>query len=200
MFALQQQPSKIDSFTPRAEFEGDEKVPAGSVKISVSGHSSLLDNFVPGLRQVLFRKPALQGEQPALFEGDELTQIAFPKLKALKLDEKFPGYRVEISEGLEASKPLALVDCTLSNFSFDTVNGGAVAISFSVACHPDEDQAGALCQLIQQEPYITLIPPTASAQASAQQQLDVGGEGDTLEQQEAAERQRLAELGQTAEA
>lgn len=197
MFALQQQPSKIDSFTPRAEFEGDETVPAGSIKVSVSGHSSLLDNFFPGLRSILFRKPALQGEQPALFEGDELTQIAFPKLKPIKLDEKFPGYRAEIGEGLEASKPLVLTDCTLSNFSFDTISGGAIGISFSIACHPNTDQAGELCQLIQQEPYITLVPPTVVAQDSPQQQLDVGGDGDTLEQQEAAEqaeRDRLVDL------
>lgn len=196
MFELTQQPSKIDSFTPRAEFAGDETVPAGSVRVSLSGHSSLLDNFLPGMRSVLFRKPALAGEQPPLFEGDDLTQIAFAKLKPLGFDEKFPGYRVEISEGLEASTPLVLDKCTLSNFSFKPVNGGAIAISFSVACHPNEDQAGALCQLIQQEPYITLVAPTATAQAEGQQQLNVEPGQDTLDAQEQqAERDRLANLG-----
>lgn len=184
MFSLQQQASKIDSFTPRAEFDGaGETLPAGSLKVTLSGHSSLLDNFLPGMREVLYRKPALQGEQPPLFPGDELTQIAFPKLGDLKLAEKFPGYKVEIGEGLECSKPVVLGDCTLSAFSFETINGGAVGISFSVACHPDEDQAGALCQMVQQERYVTLIPPAATP--AAQQQLDVAPGQDTLDAQEA---------------
>lgn len=185
MFQLAQQPSKIDSFTPRAEFDGEERSPAGSIKISVSGPSSLLDIFLPGMRAVLFRKPALQGEQPPLFPGEELTQVAFPKLGDLKLGEKFPGYKVEIGEGLEFSKPIVLGECTLSTFAFETINGGAVSISFSVACHPDEDQAGALCQMVQQERYVTLIPPSARAAADQQQQLDVSVEADTLDAQEA---------------
>lgn len=192
MFALQQQSAKIDSFTPRAEFDGEERSPAGSIKFSLSGHSNLLDNFLPGMREVLFRKPALQGEQPPLFPGDELTQVAFPKLADLKLAEKFPGYKVQIGEGLECSKPIVLGECTLSAFSFETINGGAIGISFSVACHPDEDQAGALCQMVQQERYVTLVPP----EPVAQQQLDVGPGQDALDAQEAAdEAARLTAAG-----
>lgn len=194
--SLQNTLAKIDSFTPRAEFDGaDSRVPAGSIKITVSGHSSLLDTFFPGLRQVLFRKTDLAGEQIPLIAGDDLTQVAFPKLKPLKLAEKFPGYTVELTEGLEASKPLVLGEATLSTFEFEPVNGGALVLSFSVACHPNEEQAGLLCQWVQQDRYLTLTPP----QASAQQQLPTGGEGDTLDQQDAdAERERLTQLGQAA--
>lgn len=198
-FALMQQLAKIDSFTPRAEFDGaDERVPAGSVRITCGGHSSLMDTFFPGLRQVLFRKPDLAGEQPALFEGDELTQVAFPKLKALKLSEKWPGYTVHLSEGLEASEPLVLKAATLSNFEFELLAGGAVTVSFSAACHPSTAQAGELCQLVQQDRYLTLIPP--SAEPKDEQQMPLGGVGDTLDQQEAEdEARRLVEMGQADE-
>ena len=195
-FALMHQLTKIDSFTPRAEFDGaDERKPAGSVRLTCGGHSSLMDTFFPGLRQVLFRKPDLTGEQLPLIEGDELTQVAFPKLKSLKLGEKWPGYTVQLSEGLEASVPLVLGEATLSNFEFELLAGGAVTVSFSAACHPNAEQAGELCQLVQQDRYLTLIPPTAEAQQS-QQQMPLGGAGDTLDQQDAEdEARRLTQMG-----
>ena len=72
--------------------------------------------------------------------------------------------------------------------------GGAVTVSFSAACHPNTEQAGELCQLVQQDRYLTLIPPSAEAQQSPQMAL--GGVGDTLDQQEAEEEaRRLAAMG-----
>lgn len=181
-FSLQKTLAKIDSFTPRAEFDGgNERVPAGSIKITISGPSTILDTFFPGIRPVLFRKPDLAGEQEALFEVGGLTQVAFPKMKPLKLGEKFPGYTVDLTEDLDLSKPVTFGEATLSNLEFEMVNGGAVTLSMSIACHPNEEQAGTLCQWVQQERYITLTPPTASPQ----QQLPTGGEGDTLSQQDA---------------
>lgn len=190
-FQLSRQPAKIDSFNPRAEKHGDENVPAGDIKITVTGHSSMLDAFDPKLRPLLYRKPDLSGEQQALLEGDDLTALALPNLKPLQLDEDFPGYTLEISAGLDFSQPLVLSDVKLSNFKFAPENGGSLKVSLSAACHPDEEQAGVLCSLIQETPYISLQPPVAAAVA----QMDLGGDGDTLDQQEGeAERERLAAL------
>lgn len=192
---LEKQACKIDSFNPRAERHGENKVPAGDLKITVSGHSSLMEQFVPGLRKILFRKPDLVGEQQSLIEGDDLTQVAHPNMKPIVLDEDWPGYRLELDGGLEFSQPLVLTEVTLSTFKLEAINGGAVKLSFSASSHPDEEQSGALCQLIQQERYIRLVPPAPAAQ----QQLPTGGDGDTLDAQDAAEAQaeaeRLARLG-----
>lgn len=192
---LEKQACKIDSFNPRAERHGEEKVPAADLRISINGHSSLMDQFVPGMRQILFRKSDLSGEQIPMLPGDDLVQIAHPNIKPIVLDEDWPGYRLEIDGGLEFSQPLPISDVTLSNFKMEPINGGALKLSFSASFHPDKDLAGELSQLIQQERYIRVIPP----KASAQQQLPTGGQGDTLDAQDAAEAraeaERLARLG-----
>jgi len=179
-FQLYRQPAKIDSFNPRAEKHGESNVPAGDIKITVVGHSSMLDAFSKQLRPLLYRKPDLMGEQQPLLEGDELTALAMPNLKPLKLDEDYPGYKLEISAGLDFSKPISLIDVCLSDFTFAPENGGAVKLSFRASCHPDEETAGALCQLIQETPYISLVPPAPPQVA----QMSSGGEGDTLDQQD----------------
>lgn len=198
-FQLCRQVAKIDSFNPRAEKHGDENVPAGDIKFTTTGHSSMLDAFNRGLRPLLYRKADLVGEQQALLEGDDLTALAMPNLKPLRLDEDYPGYRLEISEGLEFSRPIVMDDVELSGFVFEPAEGGSVKISFRAACHPDEEISGALCQLIQESPYITLVPPAAVSAP----QLPLGGDGDTLDQQDAdaeakAEADRLAALGAAA--
>lgn len=161
MFEVTQHTAKMASFNPRAEKHGDENKPAGDIKFELTAHSSVLNEFHPGYRKFLYRKPGV-GEQPGLpfADDDDLTALAQPNLKPLKLDEKFPGYVLEICAGLESSEPLILSDVELSNFTFEPMNGGSVAITFSVTCHPDADASGALCQAIQNVVDITLTKPS----------------------------------------
>ena len=69
MFQQHQQQTKIKSFTPRMEKHGDENVLAGTMKCETTMHSSVLNVFDPGLRKMLYRKPA-PGEQSELPLGD----------------------------------------------------------------------------------------------------------------------------------
>jgi hypothetical protein len=163
-FALSKHPAKIDSFNPRAEKHGDENVPAGDIKFTLKGHSSLLDLFDPSYRPFLFRKADSSGDQPSLIEGDNLTALAKPKLKSLRLDEDFPGYVLEIGSGLDIGKPLRLSDVELSGWIFEAIEGGSVGITFSATVHGDADDFGELCQQIQNVVDVTLEPPKAEAQ------------------------------------
>lgn len=167
MLQLTSVQAKLASFNPRAEKHGDENVPAGDLKFELRTHSSVLDAFDKSYRPFLFRKPDLEGEQQPLLEGDKLTALAKPNLKPLKLDEEFTGYTLHISRGLEASAGLRLVDVGLSNFVFEAISGGSVAITFSATVHPDADEAGELCSLIQEIVDITLEPPQADAKKKA---------------------------------
>lgn len=197
-FQLHQRPAKINAMTPRAEFAGDQRRPAFSLNITVGGHSSLLDMFNPKLRTFLFRKGELPNDQGDAFAADNLTELAMPNLKPLQLDEDFPGYRLEISAGLDFSRPMILADAELSNWKFVAKSGGSVEIGFSVAAHPDEETAGKLAHMVQSSPFITLIPP--AAEESPQTQMDLGGEGDTLTQQEAEDaRRQFAETAAAAQ-
>ena len=163
MFELKDHPTKVDSYTPRAEKHGDENVPAGTITLSTRVHSSVLDQFDPSYRLFLFRKAEAGGDQQPLLPGDTLTALAKPNLKTLVLDEDFPGYVLEIGSGLGVAEPLRLKDAELSGFRIDALSGGSVALKFSVAVHPDQDQSGVLCSATQNTVNVSLIPPTVQA-------------------------------------
>lgn len=161
MFTLNEQQGKIANVNVRSEKHGDENVKACDLKIETTLHSSVLDCFDKGLRKILYRKPAA-GEQSDLPLGDDgLTARKLPRLAPLKWDEDFPGYKLHITTGLAVNEVLKLDDVELSNFIFEPMDGGSVAITFRASLHPDGRTAGKLFQLVQETREITLIPPDA---------------------------------------
>jgi len=169
MFRIENQQVKICNFNIRAEKHGDENVKAGDLKIECTMHSSVLDCFDKGIRKLLYRKPA-SGEQTDLPLGDDgLTARKLPRLAPLKWDEDFPGYELSIVTGLAVDEVLKLDDVELSNFVFEAMDGGSVAITFRASAYPDGRTSGKLCQLVQETVEITLIPPDAGE--STQQKL-----------------------------
>lgn len=170
MFQLQKHICKVDNFNPRAEKHGDSNVSAGDIRITTRAHSSVLDHFGPSYRPFLFRKPDVPGDQQPLIEGDTMTALDKPNLKPMQLDEDFPGYVLEIGTGLGIKKPMRLEEVELSNFKIEAMEGGSVTLSFTATCHPDKDQAGALCASIQNTYEVTLIPPATD---DKQADLDV---------------------------
>jgi len=166
MFSLDKQRVKISSFNPRAEKHGEDNKLAADIKFEVSLPNAVLDEFSKELRKALYRKAA-KGEQQDLIEDTEgLVALKFPRLGAQKWDEEFNGYEIQIDGGLGLADPLILVDVTLRKFSFDPIEGGSVAVTFSAICHPEPEEAGALCALIQEEVDLTLTPPSAQAAAN----------------------------------
>lgn len=188
MLTLNKATAKLSSFNPRAEKHGDENVPAGDLKFEVKVHSTVLDNFDHSYRPFLFRAADASGDQPGLLKGDDLTELSKPKLRALVLEEEFPGYTLRIGSGLDSIEPLVLTDAKLSNFTIKAINGGSVSLSFSAAVHPDSEVAGELCSLIQEEVELTLEPPKAAAQQQAAQADFVDDDAD----EEGDEQQRRA--------
>jgi hypothetical protein len=170
MFSLENQQAKIASFNPRAEKHGDENVPSGDLKLEVTCANSVLDHFDKALRKMLYRKPGA-GEQTdlPLNDHDGLTARKFPHLSPLKWDEDFPGYTLSIDSGFGIKDALVLEDVELSNFAFEALDGGSVNVTFRASFHPEPDQSGALCSMIQETVEITLTPPDADG--SAQQQM-----------------------------
>jgi hypothetical protein len=166
MFTLHKQQAKIAGYNPRAEKHGEKNVPAGDVKFEVSAHASALTAFGPDYVPFLFRLADAPNDQPSLVPGDNLTELAKPLLKPLRLDEDFPGYRLVIENGLASGKPLILTEAELSGFAFEAKQGGTVTITFSATVHPDAKEAGKLCDLIQDTVELTLEPPLADAQSA----------------------------------
>jgi hypothetical protein len=182
-FQLNKANAKITSLNPRAEKHGEDNVPACDIGFELNAHSSVLDYFDPTYRPFLFRSPDRENDQPSLVPGENMTSLAKPNLKPLSLDESFPGYTLRIGSGLELGRDLVLTGVNLSGFKIEAIDGGSVKLKFSAACHPDADECGALYEQIQDLVDLSLEPP----KPGADQQLPLGGEGDTLEQQEQAE-------------
>lgn len=162
MFELDKQQAKITSFNPRAEKHGEENVPAGDIRIQVACPNTVLDHFGKGLRPTLYRK-ASAGEADTTDIRDvpgNLTQRTLPQLKPLKFDGDWPGYSAVIVPGMGLTDPIELNDAKLSNFQLEPMDGGTVVVTFSVSFHPDEDQSGRLCGLIQDLVELTLVPPS----------------------------------------
>lgn len=170
MFSLENQQAKIASFNPRAEKHGDENVPSGDLKLECTLSNAVLDHFDKGLRKMLYRKPA-SGEQSdlPLSDTDGLTARKLPHLAPLRWDEDFPGYTLSIDSGLGVKDPLVLDDVELSNFAFEALDGGSVNVTFRASFHPEPEQSGALCSMIQETVEITLTPPDVGE--PAQQKL-----------------------------
>lgn len=181
-FQLLNANAKITSLNPRAERHGDDNVPACDIGFELNAHSSVLDYFDPSYRPFLFRSPDRENDQPSLVPGENMTALAKPNLKPLKLDEDFPGYTLRIGNGLDAvGKGMVLKAVNLPSFNIEAIDGGSVKLKFSAACHPNADECGALYERIQDVVELTLEAPKAEAQ-----QMPLGGEGDTLEQQDRA--------------
>lgn len=158
MFELTNHDAKVSSFNPRAEKHGEENEMAGDLKFQVDCPASVLDVFAPGLRRMLYRKPAV-GEQQELIDGEAETMLGLPELEPLKWREEFPGYGLQIGYGMDLEAPLLFEDVTVRKFVFEPKNGGTVAVSFSCILHPDKAEAGQLCALIQEDVRVTLVSP-----------------------------------------
>lgn len=166
MFQLKNHQTKITSFTPRAEKHGEENVLAGTLKCEANMPSSVLDLIDKGMRKLLYRKPS-PGEQADLPLGDGndgLTARRLPNLGPLKLDNDFPGYKLEIVTGLALNESLKLSDVEVHDFIFEALDGGTVKVRWSMNFHPDGQQSGKLCQLIQDTVELTLVAPSADEQ------------------------------------
>jgi len=158
MFELQNANAKISSFNPRAEKHGDDNKLAADIGIEVALGNEILEHFDSYLCGALFRA-VRTGEQQELIEGARLTAVRFPRIGAVRWDEEYTGYELKIGNELGLSDPLHLVDVTVRKFSFAAIEGGSVAVKFSLICHPDRGEAGELCSLIQEQVSLTLIPP-----------------------------------------
>lgn len=188
MFQLDKQDAKITNLNLRKERHGDQDVAAADFTLNLRASALLLDTIDKKLRKVFFESPG-KGEQQALpIDGNTLTALAIPYLREQKLDQKFDGYEVEFGSLLEQIEPLFFADAKVTLNKAVFIEGGSVEIALKVSMTIDEDDDAPLLAVWRRgEVKLTLTPPEQQ-----KEQLLPGGEGDTLEQQEAAEKEAAA--------
>lgn len=158
MFELNQ-PVKLANVNPRAEMHGDDPKPAFDLKIEATCPSSTLIHFHPELRQHLFKKDENPDLVDQVTEGDGLTLLRYPKMGAIKWDWEGAGYTATVDYGLGGDSNIVLHDCKVDHFKIEAQNGGSVVITFRIIAHPETEDVGKLCEFMQRDIGLDLLPP-----------------------------------------
>lgn len=159
MFSLQNQKAKLSSVNPRAEIHGQDRRMAVDLKFEVKLSNDCLSEFDPSLKSAIYRA-ADPGEGDLLAnEPGNLPKLKFPLMGAIKWDKAMPGYETVIHYGVSGQMDIHLIETDVDGFRFDCQDGGTVAVSFRVIAHPEAEQLGRLCEMIQQEVEMSLIEP-----------------------------------------
>lgn len=160
MFSLANQAAKLTSVNPRAEIHGTDHVMAADLKFEIKVGNDVLSEFDPSLKSSLYKKAdGPQGE--LITDAGHLPSLKFPLMGPVKWGKEFSGYETVIHYGVSGAQDIHLIDCEVDNFRFDCQDGGTVAVSFRVIAHPEPTELGRLCEMIQQEVYMSLIEPEA---------------------------------------
>lgn len=171
MFEVQSSRAFVSSYNPRAEKHGDENKPAGDLRIEVTGLNTILEQFDNGLTSALFREvrkgDETRGEMEQIDIISALPSVRYPLLQGLKWDDEYTGYKLVIESESGMLDPIEFCDVTLKKFAFEPIEGGSVRITFNAIVHPEKDQSGELCALIQEHVNLTLIAPQAAEQKKA---------------------------------
>lgn len=160
MFSLANQAAKLTSVNPRAEIHGTDHVMAADLKFEIKVGNDVLSEFDPSLKSSLYKKAdGPQGE--LITDAGHLPALKFPLMGPVKWGKEFSGYETVIHYGVSGAQDIHLIDCEVDNFRFDCQDGGTVAVSFRVIAHPEPNEIGRLCEMIQQEVEMSLIEPEA---------------------------------------
>lgn len=160
MFSLANQAAKLTSVNPRAEIHGTDHVMAADLKFEIKVGNDVLSEFDPSLKSSLYKKAdGPQGE--LITDAGHLPALKFPLMGPVKWGKEFSGYETVIHYGVSGAQDIHLIDCEVDNFRFDCQDGGTVAVSFRVIAHPEPNELGRLCEMIQQEVEMSLIEPEA---------------------------------------
>lgn len=168
MFSLNQQTAKLVNVNPRSEIHGDEYKLATDLKFEIRVGNEVLSEFAPSLKSSIYRA-ADPGEGDLLAnEPGNLPKIKFPLLGPLKYGWEGAGYATTVHWGISGKADILMIQTKIDNFKFDCQDGGTVAVSFRVIAHPEPEELGRLCEMIQQEVSLSLDPPSAEEQYQQQ--------------------------------
>lgn len=174
MFSLTNHPVKINNYTARKELNGELRVLAGTLTCETNCHNSVLDQFDPALKALLYRKPDADEAPPQseipLEVTDGLTARRLPHVKPQVWDEDWPGYSASFSSGIKLKDEITLGKLKLSKLVFEALDGGSVRISFTLTIPAPLEWmvSGKLDRLIQETVEMTLTPPGENEPAQSE--------------------------------
>lgn len=180
MLSLQEQTAKIVNVNPRAEIHGDDYKVACDLHFEIKVSNDILSEFDPALKSALYRAPDENDSQGDLLADQPgyLPKLKFPLLGKLTWGWQGAGYQTTVHYGVSGKADIRMIQTEIDKFKFDCQDGGTVVVGFRVVAHPEPEELGRLCEMIQQEVTISLDPPSPEEQYQASLKKMQDGEGD----------------------
>lgn len=178
---LDKHEASITNVNVRREKHGKEGKLGLDISLAMQTGNGTLDLLQAGLKEALYKR-ADAGQQMDIIEGaDGLVALKFPHLEPIKLDLEYSGFEVIIHGNLDATAgETLLIDVKLKDFTIKPIEGGSAQITFKAQLQADLEELSEVVDWWMVESIrLTLTPPKA-------QQLATGGDGDTLDAQDAA--------------
>jgi len=160
----------LTSVNPRSEMHGEDKVPAGDLKLKVQLSNDCLAMFHPQLKSMLYHFDIKQAEDDDLVEKAKEQEngyaphLRFAEIPSISWKGEMVGAKVTIHSGIEKKSDIVLDPCNVNAVSLEPQNGGTVIVTFRVQTHPDEKQFGKLCGMIGTDIKVSVEPPKSEAE------------------------------------
>lgn len=176
MFEIETKLVKVRSVTNVAEFKGEKRDHACSVKFEYQTDNTVLDVLEPGLRKAFYEKDngktqtndAGQDEMSLPRQDVDLTQRKLPLVNMpLKLTKELAGYKLIYHCGATEASEIRLAEVELSDFAVNLQPGGTVTVVFNAYSKPGADVQGRIDHMAQTEVEISLIAPEEKQQELA---------------------------------
>lgn len=183
---------KLTHVNVRRELHGEEHVPAMDLSMRLEGSNDLLNLLDPAIRTALFWNAAAEKGQESIPE----VLAILPKLNNQKFSwakgERHKGYRLVLDYGLgDERSNVDLDDCTVTNWRFETKEGGTVVLEWVVQYAGERltsEVRGKLTGLTDEPIFVQIIAPPvlqivkgkakAAAAADDDGQGELGDDGD----------------------
>ncbi len=154
---FKEQKCLLSNVNVRSEVHGEDREPAGDLKIEVDVDAGTLAEFDPALRGLLYYFD--EGRERDLADqarSGEPIDLRMPHLEyPLRWGEEMLGARCRIKVP-GAKSDVGLDPVNVNNWTIEPREGGTISLSFRVQCHPSAKDFGALAVLVQSEIEFTL--------------------------------------------
>lgn len=149
---------RLATFTKREETHGDEKVPAVSIAVELTGANTLLDSIDPEIRLALYKPVDDQDQLPGV-------EVATPVLRCNSFEKHtltaaHEGWTLCVDDGIDDTTPMTFGGCKVDRLQVEAKQGGSVVLRFRIGTSDlDADRLGKLGMLHGHSMWITLKAP-----------------------------------------
>lgn len=155
------------SVTNRPENHGDDKVPAVSLGVRITGPNTMLDLLAKDLRPALYHAPRNKTVDgvPELAPTLRTKQIDYVSLKC----GPFEGWTLRVDHGIDEEDPVTFGSCKVDKFKVVPIEGGSIELSLRIGTSDiSAESLGIIGMKVGQAIRLTLEAPRADAKPTGE--------------------------------